>query len=362
MVGRTKESADENKITDEKKEENGKRGGKRKGEKYPKTKHLFKIVSLAYGKRRKIKDIIAKLGISRPSFYRYLEELKRSGIFVVKNYKNGEIEILFNKDIFGRGDEFQKFLVALGYESVGKILRFPYGDEDVLKRKKASRKFLPIKKFLDEARIIIFEDSWFNGKTDIITILQHISSAMEERKGIKFAYEKSPAEEREYTVFPLAIFSKEGDWYLWAYDIDKGKRIFKLTRIKRIISKEIPQSDFPEDIVSKSWRSIKIELCKKMRSAWKFYYPDDGKRTQKVKIEILSGKILQMFKERKFHKSQKIIKEGGKIYLVFRVGNPLEMIGDLASFGPYIKIISPPYLVSEFKKYLKDTLKLYGKG
>jgi hypothetical protein len=101
-------------------------------------------------------------------------------------------------------------------------------DEDVLKRKKASRKFLPIKKFLDNARIIIFEDSWFNGKTDIITILQHISSAMEERKGIKFAYEKSPTEEREYTVFPLAIFSKDGDWYLWAYDIDKGKRIFKL--------------------------------------------------------------------------------------------------------------------------------------
>lgn len=333
-------------------------GGKTKGKKYPKIKLLFRIISLAYKKRKKIKDIIDELGISRPSFYRYLKEIEKSGFFLVRNYKNGEIEISFKKDLFESGDEADKLLLALGYESVGKVIRFPYGEEGVYKRTKASMKYQSIKKFLDEARIIMFEEAWFKGEVNI-TVLDHISNAMKNKKGIKFIYEKKTGEEGEYIVFPLAIFSRDGDWYLWAYDIDRGKRIFKLSRIKDIKSKDISASNFPPDVVSQSWRSVKLELYKKMRLAWKFYYPEDGRKSEEVKFEVLSPEVLQIFKERKFHRSQKIIEEGGKAFVVFRVGEPKEMIKDLASFGPNIKIISPPSLVSEFKKYLKDTLKLY---
>ncbi len=334
------------------------KGGKTKGKKYPKIKMLFRIISMAYKKRKKIRDIMDELGVSRPSFYRYLSDIKKSGLFLVKNYKNGEIEISFKRDIFESGDDADKLLIALGYESVGKVIRFPYGKEDVYRRTKASRKYQSIKKFLDEARIIMFEEAWYGGEVNI-TVLDHISNAMKNKRGIKFVYEKKDGEEGEYITFPLAIFSRDGDWYLWAYDIDKGKRIFKLSRIKSVKNKKIPASEFPSEVVAQSWRSIKIELSKKMGKAWRFYYPDTGKKPEEVKIEVLSPKILQIFRERKLHKSQKIIEEGGKSYVVFQVGEPKEMIGDLARFGPKIKVISPSYLISEFKKYLADTLKLY---
>lgn len=336
-----------------------------------KLRNVFKLIDYAYGKERHYEEASRYLGVSVRTIYRYLEEIKNSGIFEVQfnSMRNGYFSITSSKKFKYHLSEDERLILAVAIELFEKVVPLwartwtdtlkPNSSFKYLERIKKALfpKSGGIQKILDENRFFISLNP-ISASTSI-TNFEHLRNAMLNGKSVKFFY-KPPGEDKiEFEVFPLAFCFKRRSWYLWAFDYRDGKR--KFFRLNRIIGEVIGIGSDNKSIKRKpikmNWEEIKKDLEKRIRRSWEFRDVGISTKEEKVKIRALTEKAFDIIKEVTWHPSQKVYDK--EKTFEFKVADPTEMISFIAQFGPEIKIEEPKCLADEFKNFIKKTLEIY---
>jgi len=217
-----------------------------------KIKKVFDLINFAYEKEVHYEDACKRLGISPPTLYRYLEDIKESELFDVKmdSMRNGNFKISAKRKLKYHLNEDEKLLLAIAVDLFEKVVPLPMKvspnqksyEKSLQRLKKAFFPYKGIEKILDENRIYISENPVSSSTS--VTHFDHIKEAMRSGKFIKLSYKPAGLKPKEFTIFPLAFCYRKRAWYLWAYDVaDRKKKFFRLNRIKDILSKHVDIED-----------------------------------------------------------------------------------------------------------------------
>ena len=147
-------------------------------------------------------------------------------------------------------------------------------------------------------------------------------------------------------IDPLRLINYKGDWYLIAYcHLKKCVRMFALSRIKKLILKDIPFKPHFE-----------INIDEILKTSFGIYI-DNKIYTVKIKFSSYESRWI---KERKWHHSQKIkeIKDGS-IILTMKINNIEEIKRWVLQYGKECEVLAPRKLREEIKTELEEARKKY---
>ena len=153
---------------------------------------------------------------------------------------------------------------------------------------------------------------------------------------------------KEFVVQPWQLIYSEGMWTLYAYNQSpeiKAVRFYNLPDIRRL-EIESQTFDLPKD----------FEYTRRAKGNFRRYI---GKETLHCKIKIISEKTLAYIKTYKWADDQKFEKqEDGSTIMTFTSNQDYPILGWVLSHGMYVQPLEPEWLVSEWKKNVKEMAKL----
>jgi predicted DNA-binding transcriptional regulator YafY len=181
------------------------------------------------------------------------------------------------------------------------------------------------------------ESKWLYSLIDII----------DAQLSIQITYRKSNQEVKQYNLSPLGLKENQGIWYLVAYDhnekIRRPEKTFRVSRIISLIKKELKR---PDEIASFS-----------LEDYFRFstgIHQEGNEFPSDVVLEVKDKKIIEELKEHPLNETQRIQSEDkssatfiAKCYISY------ELVNQIMSLGPSIKIIKPKSLQD---KLIKKTL------
>ena len=181
------------------------------------------------------------------------------------------------------------------------------------------------------------ESKWLNSLIEII----------DAQLSIQITYRKSNQEVNVYNLTPLGLKENQGIWYLVAYDHnEKVRRPEKTFRVARIISLLKKEMKRPEEI-----ESFSLEDYFRFSTG---IHQEGNDLPSEIVLEVNDKKIIEELKEHPFNETQRIQSEDkSSAIFVAKCYISYELVNQILSLGPSIKIIKPKTLQD---KLIKKTL------
>jgi len=192
---------------------------------------------------------------------------------------------------------------------------------------------------------VILEKRCSLGTEYILALLK----AIKDRTIIKINYQKFDEEtpsERELEPYALKEF--KGRWYLLAKDLkDDIIKTFALDRIKAIKS-----------IGKKYSVSTESSATEYFRHCYGIFLPEENEPSEIVlAFNPLQGKYIKSYP---LHESQKILLDGEEeLRISLYLNESYDLIMELLSFGPNVKVIKPLSLKNKMQENIKEMKQLY---
>ncbi|WP_042352835.1 helix-turn-helix transcriptional regulator [Bacillus massiliigorillae] len=215
-----------------------------------KLERLLSILLLLLKEERITADFLAeRFEVTKRTIYRDMESLLIAGIPIVTySGKGGGYALLesYKLTVFTFSDEEKQLLLhSLDYRK--ELLEDNYTEELQQKIQQLSSEVQP-------ASLRLSSPSIYRPEVDkeIKERMHCISTAIDSRREVSFAYVSYKGETTDRTVQPTAIVLRNGSWYVEAYCHLRGdERVFKLSRIRDLQIADT-QTSIGNDIAKKS--------------------------------------------------------------------------------------------------------------
>lgn len=177
-------------------------------------------------------------------------------------------------------------------------------------------------------------------------IFDALAKAVMDGSEVSFAYHKLAGEKSEQrTVRPYHLGCIENQWYLFAFDADRGAvRTFALPRIRGV-----------EKTGAKFRRPKDFSLAKILEGSFAVF---EGGRAVKVRIRF-TGVAARLVGERVWHSSQKLIRTPGGLVLEMRVGLSPDLRQWILGWGAEAEVLAPPELRRDLASAAAKTVRVY---
>lgn len=180
-----------------------------------------------------------------------------------------------------------------------------------------------------------------------MTVFQQVTRALMESRRLDFSYRKLNARQAtRRSVEPYHLASIDGQWYLFANDLDrKDIRTFVLGRIQEVTAVG-PLFEKPKD----------FSLRQRLLGSFGVF---SGEGDHPVRIEF-DPFAAQLVRERRWHPSQ-ILKEhpSGGLELSLQLDSLEEIERWILSWGGHAKVLGPPRLKRQVQAALRDMQGMY---
>lgn len=287
---------------------------------------LFQIVYILINKKAiTAKELAKELEVSTRTIYRDIEVLSSCNIPIFMNKgKGGGIRLLddfvFNKTLLNE-EEQKEILNALE-------------NFNLINNSSLLNKLETIFNKESSQWIKIDFSPWGTNNSEIF---DNLKKAILKKIVISFEYFSNSGEKTQRTVYPLQIWFKDRSWYLKAYCKEKGYRVFKCNRIKKLT---LLDEEFYE----------KFEFKNDM------FFSSLNSETEII-LEISSNLSHRIFDE---FSEEQITKLNEEKYLVkFSYPEDSWVYSYILSFGFNAKVISPPHIKSIIVNELIKNLENY---
>src|SRR6266446_622744 len=148
-------------------------------------------------------------------------------------------------------------------------------------------------------------------------------------------------------VRPYHLACVGNQWYLFGYDLmRRDMRKFVPARMRRLVVRS-----------TRFERPKNFSIDKLLKGSFGVFSGNEL-----VQIRIWFGRArAQLIRERKWHQSQKIKELGkGEIELSLELSSFAEIVPWILSWGEHARVVSPPELVREVAKVVKELRRVYG--
>lgn len=179
------------------------------------------------------------------------------------------------------------------------------------------------------------------------SLIQDIATAISQTRKIKMHYHSfSGQQQSQRTVHPYHIFGYQGQWYMVAWcQTRKAFRDFSLGRIKTysLLNKNFSRS---QDFQTKKYlheRCLGIEKTNQTTHVELFFTLQQG----------------QYIAERRWHHTQKIIKETHGYRVTLNLGITSELLRWILSYGSQVEVIKPLNLKEQITKEIAKMQQIY---
>ena len=191
--------------------------------------------------------------------------------------------------------------------------------------------------FISTSSQSALETKWLHSLIEII----------DAQLSVQITYRKSNQEVNQYNLSPLGLKENQGIWYLVAYDhneqVRRPEKTFRVSRIISLIKKEMKR---PEEIASFS-----------LEDYFRFstgIHQEGNDLPSEIVLEVNDKKIIEELKEHPLNETQRIQSEDkSSAIFVAKCYISYELVNQILSLGPSIKIIKPKSLQD---KLIKKTL------
>lgn len=179
--------------------------------------------------------------------------------------------------------------------------------------------------------------------------LNMILNAIKNHEVIKINYQKfSSDESKELLIHPYLLREYRNRWYVIA--MTDRKKLVSTYGLDRISNIELcPKEKFVF--------SHEFDASHYFKHAYGITTFEGKAHKIRLQFEVHFGKYILT---QPIHETQKIIKQNkDELIIEIEVGITPELITDILSFGPQVKVLSPTILIDRIKKELSDTLTKY---
>jgi predicted DNA-binding transcriptional regulator YafY len=186
----------------------------------------WRLLEMLHGKRRglSVRTLLDELGISRSTFYRYIDTLVEAGFPIENEEQNGEARYRLLGEAMPPVQPTARQLHAL---RLARHLLAPLEGTKILRELNA---LLPRKARAEgRAPAVVVPPPQSAGEPSITAAIER---AMIDGVRVAFTYAASRGEPSGRKVEPLALHVRDGHLYLSAFDVDKRElRTFKIARM-----------------------------------------------------------------------------------------------------------------------------------
>lgn len=298
-----------------------------------KINRMFEILYILLNKEKiSSKELAEKFEVSVRTIYRDIEAISSAGIPIYMTQgRNGGISLLknfiLNKQIL---TENEKKDMLIGIQSLNSF-----------NKESAKGIFSKLSSLFGESQRDYIKIDYSGWENTIEKQFEVSKQAILLNKRLSFNYISTKGEKTYRTVEPHILWFKSKAWYLKCFCLEKNEiRLFRLSRITNIciLNENISSSKFEESalIAEKTeiqYKEIKIKL------------KIDSSQEYRIKDDFLEKDIC-------YDKDKNLI-----ITLNFPENEWL--YGYILSYGSFVTVIEPEYIVENIKKRLLKNLSNY---
>ncbi len=182
-------------------------------------------------------------------------------------------------------------------------------------------------------------------------VFERLTRAVRREKEVRFEYRKLGATHySRRTVHPYHVANVDGQWYLFAHDVDRDAlRKFVLTRMRKV---EVLRSGFrkPAD----------FSVIDQLKDSFGIF-SSSGKRLKvRIRFDVFAA---QLIRERSWHESQRIKElDDGEIEMSMTLGSLEEVERWVLSWGRHAEVQGPRKLRERVRKAAAAILENHGPG
>ena len=155
-----------------------------------------------------------------------------------------------------------------------------------------------------------------------------IAGFIERREMIRATYQKFDGRISDYTLHPYHLLAYHGNWYVFAWNMDKERvATFAISRFRQIESTGARFAP-PTDFVPKAYAKDAFGIT-------------GGEKPIKVRL-LFEPKLAVYITERQWHPSQQFhVRPDGRVVMTFETTGWKEVVRWVLSWMPDVKVLSP---------------------
>lgn len=295
-------------------------------------------------------ELATELGTSRRTIYRYIDSLRKQGLFIEAcPGSTGGFRLAqaaSNRNLLLSDAEASAVLLVGSAVSMNNLL--PYNDHlegalEKVRRSLSESAWAEIRDAMPNVSVLA-DRLWGDGAND--HYLNEITDAIAHKQGIKINYCSLRSDEQiERKIDPYHLFYQGGAWYVAGYcHLRKSIRTFRVDRMKEL---NIEERTFE--------RPSKFSLYEYLGSAWGMV------RGEKRRVKIrFSSYVARLIAESQWHPSQQISFENeGSVLFTADVEGVEEIRRWVLTFAEHAEVLEPTELRESLTTSLSKMLSLY---
>lgn len=313
---------------------------------------LFGIIILLRSKEWvSAKDLSKHFNVTLRTIYRDISAIQENNIPVegIPGPDGGyrlNAEGSIDPTLFTNDEAFGLYLIGSGTQSTNNFFRQKI--EPILNKLKdtVDRKDLEIIR-LSKERIYFDTEDWY-WKSDSFNLIPRIREALFKQAKIKIEIYKRGTKDKEvFTILPLGLVWKGGQWYLVGRNIETSS--INRYRVSRIITMQILKGKFsyPNNFNLKEWWNSELE--------------EFGKGEIEINLLVKPDAFSEL-NQITLKNNSKISYLGESIHLTLYVDKWQWLLPLLLSYSGSIIVLKPLELRKEIITIMKNTINEYDKG